>query len=573
MNGLNKTNFTSINGLNDIYSDSITCSNINTSSLIVNSNDIESEINQNIANITNLQNQLNGITSVTSIGGGFFTLTCELTGFTTTASQYFSFGGSQTNTLGVLMPTCTLIAARFASTYPVSSGNIFFYIANGGSNLSFKQLNATSAIQTTGLSKAYVLGDTLKVFTSAGFGSYPPYDTTVQIRCSMVFSCNGIKGSDGISQTISIGTTNNLVAGSQATVSNVGTTTNQILNFGIPQGLKGDIGLTGEIGLTGATGSQGIQGEIGPQGYQGIQGSAGNAGINGTNTSLSIGTVTSLYPTATPTITNVGDFFNQILNFAIPRGYNGIQGDKGDRGDKGDQGEKGEKGDAPATVDAITVLGWITAAFGTLLTQVEFASLQSQVGIIDTALTAAEGEITVLQGEMTEIQGAVDVISTDVDSLMTKTLYQSSEPSTLSQNKKTKFNSDISITGLDPLTDVINLNSTGTSIFTKPVTFSDIVNINSIKTNTLTYGNTNASQIMNIGVDGNNTNTLNLNSKYINIGDTQSLNSVSIEASSIDIGVGTYLSNINIGNQFAVVKITSLPTTSISVGNFLDQFA
>ena len=142
MNGLNKTNFTSINGLNDIYSDSITCDNINTSSLIVNSNNIETEILQNTDNITSLQNQLNGITSVTSNGGGFFTINCELTGFTNTVSQYFSFNANQNNNLlGCMMPTCTLIAARFSTSYPVSSGNIFYQIANGGSNLTIKQFD------------------------------------------------------------------------------------------------------------------------------------------------------------------------------------------------------------------------------------------------------------------------------------------------------------------------------------------------------------------------------------------------------------------------------------------------
>ena len=72
MNNLNKTNFTSINGLNDIYATTINSDAINTSSLIVNNNNIESEITQNQYNITNLQTQLNGITSVTSNGGGFF---------------------------------------------------------------------------------------------------------------------------------------------------------------------------------------------------------------------------------------------------------------------------------------------------------------------------------------------------------------------------------------------------------------------------------------------------------------------------------------------------------------------
>ena len=42
--------------------------------------------------------------------------------------------------------------------------------------------------------------------------------------------------------TVSVGTTTTLPAGSSATVTNTGTSTDPILNFGIPQGAKGDPG-------------------------------------------------------------------------------------------------------------------------------------------------------------------------------------------------------------------------------------------------------------------------------------------------------------------------------------------
>lgn len=52
----------------------------------------------------------------------------------------------------------------------------------------------------------------------------------------------GPKGEPGENATISIGTVSTLTPGSAATVENVGTTTNAILNFGIPAGAQGDSG-------------------------------------------------------------------------------------------------------------------------------------------------------------------------------------------------------------------------------------------------------------------------------------------------------------------------------------------
>lgn len=49
----------------------------------------------------------------------------------------------------------------------------------------------------------------------------------------------GPAGADGVSATISIGSVSTLPAGSPATVTNTGTATNAILNFGIPQGPQG----------------------------------------------------------------------------------------------------------------------------------------------------------------------------------------------------------------------------------------------------------------------------------------------------------------------------------------------
>ena len=109
----------------------------------------------------------------------------------------------------------------------------------------------------------------------------------------------GPTGANGNSATIQVGSVTTLSAGSNATVENVGTSTNAIFNFGIPKGADGT-GTGGGSGESGATftpsvssdgviswtndkglsnptpvnikGPQGIQGNVGPQGETGDSG-------------------------------------------------------------------------------------------------------------------------------------------------------------------------------------------------------------------------------------------------------------------------------------------------------------
>ena len=74
--------------------------------------------------------------------------------------------------------------------------------------------------------------------------------------------------------TVAVGGTETLPAGEAAYVENVGTPTDIVLNFGIPQGVQG------EQGPQGPQGERGQQGVQGPQGIQGVQGPQGPAGEN-----------------------------------------------------------------------------------------------------------------------------------------------------------------------------------------------------------------------------------------------------------------------------------------------------
>ena len=96
--------------------------------------------------------------------------------------------------------------------------------------------------------------------------------------------------------SIAVGVTTTTDPGTNASVTNVGTDDNVILNFNIPKGETGPIGpqgIPGTEGPTGPTGPQGLQGlqgiqgptgptgPTGPQGLQGIQGPTGPTGPAG----------------------------------------------------------------------------------------------------------------------------------------------------------------------------------------------------------------------------------------------------------------------------------------------------
>ena len=120
--------------------------------------------------------------------------------------------------------------------------------------------------------------------------------------------------------SIAVGVTTTTDPGTNASVTNVGTDDNVILNFNIPrgetgpigpQGIPGTEGPTGPTGPQGLQGLQGIQGPTGPTGPQGLQGLQGIQGPTG--------------PTG-------------------PQGLQGLQGIQGPTGPTGPQGLQGLQG-------------------------------------------------------------------------------------------------------------------------------------------------------------------------------------------------------------------------------------
>ena len=161
-------------------------------------------------------------------------------------------------------------------------------------------------------------------------------DCGKQCNCTpIIVGPTGPTGPQGPA-SIAVGVTTTTDPGTNASVTNVGTDDNVILNFNIPrgetgpigpQGIPGTEGPTGPTGPQGLQGLQGIQGPTGPtgptgpqglQGLQGIQGPTGPTGPTGPAGPTAIETYGRKYNTSTDNIsleTNVSQ--------NIPLGNNG----------------------------------------------------------------------------------------------------------------------------------------------------------------------------------------------------------------------------------------------------------
>lgn len=164
----------------------------------------------------------------------------------------------------------------------------------------------------------------------------------------------GATGANGASATITAGATTTLPAGSSATVTNSGTSSAAVFNFGIPKGDKGDKGDPGAgLVITGTVATYAdLPNNLGPsdagkayfvqadgklyvwtgtawpaegQGSQ-FEGPQGPAGADGVSATIAVGTTTTLPSGSSATVTNVGTSSAAVFNFGIPKG------DKGDSG-------------------------------------------------------------------------------------------------------------------------------------------------------------------------------------------------------------------------------------------------
>lgn len=192
---------------------------------------------------------------------------------------------------------------------------------------------------------------------------------------------NGQDGDSGENATIEVGNVTTLPPSSSATVENVGSETNAILNFGIPQGQQGIQGPAGNDGIsprayveqitggarvviedyentTTANIMDGTDGTDGTDGFSPVatvtptasgatisitdaqgtttanitNGIDGTDGQDGTSATVTAGTTTTGNPGTNASVTNSGTSSNAIFDFVIPRGADGQNGTNGQDG-------------------------------------------------------------------------------------------------------------------------------------------------------------------------------------------------------------------------------------------------
>ena len=133
----------------------------------------------------------------------------------------------------------------------------------------------------------------------------PPPELVVELVTGYGVPNGGGGGGGGGTVTVNVGSTTTGQPGTNASVTNTGTSQAVVLAFVIP---RGDVGATGPTGATGPQGAQGLTGATGATGPQGPQGLTGATGATG------------------------------------PQGPQGLQGDTGPTGATGPQGSTGATG-------------------------------------------------------------------------------------------------------------------------------------------------------------------------------------------------------------------------------------
>ena len=115
-------------------------------------------------------------------------------------------------------------------------------------------------------------------------------------------------------------------------------------------GTAGATGPTGPTGATGATGTAGATGPTGPTGATGATGATGPTGPtgtdgeDGTSDTIAVGTTTTGDAGTEASVTDTTGAPNHILEFVIPRGFDGADGQDGDIGATGPTGPTGPTG-------------------------------------------------------------------------------------------------------------------------------------------------------------------------------------------------------------------------------------
>ena len=168
--------------------------------------------------------------------------------------------------------------------------------------------------------------------TNSGTSSAAIFDFTIPR------GADGQNGQDGSAATIAVGNVSTGSAGSSASVTNTGTSSAAVFDFVIPRGDTGAAGQDGQDGQDGSaatitvgsttTGNAGTNASVTNSGTSSAavldfvipRGADGQNGQDGTSATIAVGTTTTLPAGSSATVTNSGTSSAAVFNFGIPKG-------------------------------------------------------------------------------------------------------------------------------------------------------------------------------------------------------------------------------------------------------------
>ena len=170
---------------------------------------------------------------------------------------------------------------------------------------------------------------------------------------------DGQDGADGAAATIEVGEVTTLLPTDSAVVTNSGTSSAAVFNFGIPQGQQGIQGIQGIQGDPGVSPRAVVEqtasgATITIEDYQtvttadiyngvdGQDGQDGAPGADGQAATITVGSTTTGNAGTNASVTNSGTSSAAVLDFVIPRGADGAPGQDGADGAPGAPGADGQ---------------------------------------------------------------------------------------------------------------------------------------------------------------------------------------------------------------------------------------
>jgi hypothetical protein len=250
-----------------------------------------------------------------------------------------------------------LASMAFATQIPVSQANSFLVVDVTKLVQEWLMGSANGGLDNDGIALVADTGTTYVVFDSK-----ESIVTSHEPRLEIVLANSGPQGAAGpqgpqgatgatgpagAAATVSVGATTTVLSGTNAMVTNAGSSSAALLNFLIPQGIQGPQGTPGIPGIPGPIGQTGAAGAAGPAGTNGLgfnfRKAFDSAAAYALNDVVSYNGSSYAALTATKPGDSTPDL-NPAWSLAAQQGAAGTQGLQGVQGPKGDQGLQGIQG-------------------------------------------------------------------------------------------------------------------------------------------------------------------------------------------------------------------------------------